>query len=73
MKRFLSVALAVASLAFGAAACKKAHDAGNDSMRAPGGGIAAAGTRPGNAQAGPVAGSPSTAASNAAASSGVSH
>ncbi|MEM5438607.1 hypothetical protein [Paraburkholderia diazotrophica] len=72
MKRFLSVALAVASLAFGTAACKKAHEAGNDSMRAPGGGIAAAGTRPGNTQPGSVAASPSTAASDAP-SSGASH
>jgi hypothetical protein len=44
MKRFVWVALAFAPLVFGVAACKKAHDAGNDSMRAPGGKITATGS-----------------------------
>jgi predicted small secreted protein len=34
MKRFIYIAVTVAVLAFGATACKKAHDAGNDSMSA---------------------------------------
>ncbi|MDQ7978217.1 hypothetical protein QYH69_13280 [Paraburkholderia sp. SARCC-3016] len=41
MKRFAYVAIATAVLAFGVGACKKAHDAGNDSMDAPHGGISA--------------------------------
>ncbi|SAL78307.1 hypothetical protein [Caballeronia telluris] len=32
MKRFMSTVLLIAPLAFGVASCKKAHDAGNDSM-----------------------------------------
>ncbi|MFL9876572.1 hypothetical protein [Paraburkholderia megapolitana] len=47
VKRLMRVAFAVASLAFGIAACKKAHEAGNDSMSAPHGGIAAAGGQTG--------------------------
>jgi predicted small secreted protein len=34
MKRFAYVAIAAAALAFGVGACKKAHNAGNDSMDA---------------------------------------
>jgi predicted small secreted protein len=41
MKRFAYVAIATAVLAFGVGACKKAHNAGNDSMNAPHGGISA--------------------------------
>ncbi|HTH62195.1 MAG TPA: hypothetical protein VL689_18840 [Paraburkholderia sp.] len=32
MRRFIYVAVAVAVLGLGTAACKKAHNAGNDSM-----------------------------------------
>ena len=48
MKRFVYVAV-VAALAFGAAGCRKAHNAGNDSMRSGAGGIVAS-----NGQAGVV-------------------
>jgi predicted small secreted protein len=41
MKRFAYVAIAAAALAFGLGACKKAHDAGNDSMNAAHGSISA--------------------------------
>lgn len=43
MKRFVWVALAFVPLVFSVAACKKAHDTGNDNMRAPGGAITATG------------------------------
>lgn len=39
MKRLIPVALASALLVCSLAACKAAHHAGNDSMRAPGGAI----------------------------------
>ncbi|QYD73517.1 hypothetical protein KZJ38_28260 [Paraburkholderia edwinii] len=42
MKRFAYVVVATAALAFGVGACKKAHDAGNDSMNAGHSGISAA-------------------------------
>jgi hypothetical protein len=42
MKRFVYVVVATAALAFGVGACKKAHDAGNDSMNAGHSGISAA-------------------------------
>ena len=42
MKRFAYVAVATAALAFGVGACKKAHDAGNDSMNMGHSGISAA-------------------------------
>lgn len=41
MKRFAYVVVATAALAFGVGACKKAHDAGNDSMNAGHSGISA--------------------------------
>jgi hypothetical protein len=41
MKRFAYVAIATAALVFGVGACKKAHDAGNDSMNAGHSGISA--------------------------------
>ena len=43
MKRFVWFALAAAALGFGAAGCKKAHNAGNDSMSVGGGRIVATG------------------------------
>ncbi|WP_345815884.1 hypothetical protein AAGS40_16640 [Paraburkholderia sp. PREW-6R] len=43
MKRILLIALASVPLAFGTASCEKAHKAGNDSMRLPGGQIVATG------------------------------
>jgi len=43
MKRFVGVAIAAAVFGCGLAACKKAHDAGNDSMRAGGARIVASG------------------------------
>jgi len=45
MKRSILVAVAFAVLACGFSACKAAHHAGNDSMRARGGTIATAPTR----------------------------
>lgn len=41
VKRIVWVALGVVALGCGASACKKAHDAGNDSMKAGNGGIVA--------------------------------
>lgn len=41
MTRLMSVLLACAPLVLSVAACKKAHDAGNDSMRVPGGAVIA--------------------------------
>ncbi|WP_181969680.1 hypothetical protein [Paraburkholderia sp. DHOC27] len=35
MKRFVWVAMAVVPLVCGVGACKKAHEAGNDSMKPP--------------------------------------
>lgn len=46
MKRFVGVAVAVAVLGFGAAACSKAHNAGNDRMGVGGVRIVAAGATP---------------------------
>lgn len=43
MKRFVYVAVAVTALVPGVAACKKAHNAGNDSMGVGGGRIVASG------------------------------
>lgn len=43
MRRFVGVAIAVAVLGAGAAACTKAHNAGNDSMSVGSGRIVAAG------------------------------
>jgi predicted small secreted protein len=42
MKRIAYVAIAILALAFGVGACKKAHDAGNDSMNAGHSSISAA-------------------------------
>ncbi len=71
MSRFMLIALVTAPLAFGIAGCKKAHDAGNDSMHAPGGAITATNVQSGAAHAMPVASS-SSAAARDAVSSGVS-
>lgn len=43
MKRFFGVAAAVVAFGFGAAACSKAHNAGNDRMESGGSRIVAAG------------------------------
>ena len=48
MKRFIGAVLLL-PLFFGMAGCKKAHDAGNDSMSASGGKIEAAASAPTNA------------------------
>ncbi|MEQ5844371.1 hypothetical protein N0A02_33475 (plasmid) [Paraburkholderia acidicola] len=58
------VALAVAALAFGIVACKKAHEAGNDSMSAPHSGIAATGGQTGIVRGTQVASSSAVAASD---------
>jgi predicted small secreted protein len=71
MKRFAFVALAVAALAFGAAGCEKAHEAGNDSMSAGHSGITASAERPGAVGKTPVAAS--AAAVDNADTSSVSH
>lgn len=41
MKRFISAVLLITPLVFGVTACKKAHNAGNDSMSVSGGKIEA--------------------------------
>ena len=48
MKRWMSAVALIAPLAFGMAACKKAHDAGNDSMSAGGGKIEASASASGS-------------------------
>jgi len=44
MKQIAGVAILAAALGLGVAACKKAHDAGNDSMSVGGGRIVAMGS-----------------------------
>jgi hypothetical protein len=48
MKRFIVAVLLLTPLAFGAAGCKKAHEAGNDSMSAGGGKMEVSASAPGN-------------------------
>lgn len=57
MKRFAYVAIATLVLAFGVGACKKAHDAGNDSMNAGHSSISAANGQSDSVRATALAGS----------------
>ncbi|TCK33665.1 hypothetical protein B0G84_7959 [Paraburkholderia sp. BL8N3] len=68
MKRFLSVVFAGVLLAFGVAACKKAHEAGNDSMSVGSSRITAEGDKSVNVRETPAATSAPAAASDVASS-----
>ena len=68
MKRFVYAIVAATAVVSGAAACKKAHDAGNDSMSVGGGRIVASGAQVVDAGGMPVRG-PSLPASSGARSS----
>lgn len=72
MKRFAYVAIATAALACGVGACKKAHNAGNDSMNAGHGSISADNGQSGAMRDTALAGSSGAAASGMTAS-GASH
>ncbi|CAB3745954.1 hypothetical protein [Paraburkholderia solisilvae] len=67
MKRFAYIAIAAAAFAFGTTACKKAHDAGNDSMSAGSSHITAS-----NGQSGTVTDTSMASAPAAAAKDGAS-
>jgi hypothetical protein len=66
MKRFAYVSIAAAALAFGTAACKKAHDAGNDSMSAGSSHITASNGQSRTVSDTPVASIPTAAAKDVA-------
>jgi hypothetical protein len=68
MKRIGYVAIAIAALAFAVGGCKKAHDAGNDSMNAGHSGISADNGQSGSLRETALAGSSAAAASGVRAS-----
>lgn len=51
MKRFIKVVLLLTSMVSGVAACQKAHEAGNDSMKAGGGKMDVSASAPANGAA----------------------
>ena len=65
MKRWVYVTVVATAMMFGVAACKKAHNAGNDSMRVGGGRIVASGGRAVDAGGMPGSGPSLPAASGA--------